>query len=161
MAKGSRGGKVGAGGSAQMNDDIKRAQERVESGKIKNVVDAFKGEVRKTQMGLFDRVNPYKDDKDIQRIAENEAVKEFLPDLGDSAADRKEYQNRLAQDHEFVYGSALLRSLPDKNGYATFEIPVTHTYWKGRTSTNGGIGSKRKKEEKIVKVRVNILEGQG
>ena len=161
MAKSTRGGKVGAGGSATMNDDIKRAQERVDSGKVKNIVDAFKNEMRKTKMGLFDRVNPYREDREIQRIAENEAVKQFLPELGDTAADQRERQNRLSQEHEFVYGSALLRSLPDKNGFATFEIPVTHTYWKGRTSTNGGIGSKRKKEEKIVKVRLNILEGQG
>jgi len=162
-SKRRRGGKVGTTNltpktNPDMAADLQRAQEAVESGKRKSLLDAFKLEMRKSEMEIGDRNNPYLDRNDIQRLAERQAEFSFLPELGNSQADVSERQNRIAQDHEFVYGSALLRSVPDESGVATYEIPVTHTYWKGRTATNGGIGSKRKKEEKIVKVRVNILK---
>lgn len=140
-----------------MLSDIQRAQQAVNEGKRRTLLDAYKLEKRKTEAELFGRTNPYQESAEIQRLSENEAVREFLPELENSPKNSRAIQRRQGEEHNFVFGTALLRSVPDRDGYATYEIPVTHTYRKGYDVVNGKMG-RNTKEEKIVKVRVNVLK---
>lgn len=135
--------------------DIQRAKQAFRDGQRFSECNAFKWEMWRSRMTLYGRINPYIDDREIQRIAENEATRAFLPDLGNTQEDLHEYQNRIAQCHDFKFGRALLCGLPDEMGIAVYEIPVTHIYYKGATSTNGS--GKWAKEEKYINVSVKII----
>ena len=138
---------------------IQRAEQAVADGKRRNVLDAFRWEM--TVAGVGSRPDIFRRSDDIEADVQAEVRKQILPEIDDNSPNAwRDIQKRRDEKHQFSFGHPMLQSLPDKQGFAEYDIPVTHTWLKGYDSAKGSTGKKTKKEE-IVKVRVNVLKGQG
>lgn len=165
-----RSSAMGTGGNATVTERlnpeqqalagaIARAKQAVADGKRKNEVDAFKSEMRFA--GVGSRPDIFRRSDDIEADVRQAAEKMILPEIDDNSPNAwRDQQKRMGENHQFSYGHPILQSLPDNKGYAEYDIPVTHTWRKGYDSAKGNMGKKTKKEE-ILKVRVNVLKGQG
>lgn len=142
-----------------MQDTIARAQQRAAQSANLTELDAFRQEMR--YAGLGSRPDIFRQGYDIDDDAIVAARKAILPPIPEGAENEHELLSRREDErHQFSYGNPYLVSMPDAQGNAEYEVPVIHRWQNGAYSAKGTHGKKTETEE-TVRVKVNILKGQG